>query len=89
MRISRYSNSAAMLTIAVCAHADCAERASMVSIRTVVIVIPPFQETEIDGGQECENPDDCGACTVSRAETRTRCELSLWKSVLVNVVIGL
>ena len=28
-----------MLTIAVCTHADSAERASMVSIRTVVIVI--------------------------------------------------
>ena len=38
MRISPYT-SAAMLMVAVCAHADCAERASMVSIRTVVIVI--------------------------------------------------
>ena len=38
-----------MLTIAVCAHADCAERASMVSIRTVVIVDLRFQETDIDG----------------------------------------
>ena len=31
----------------------------------------PIQETEIDGGHEREDPDDCGACTVSRAETRT------------------
>ena len=37
-RISPFT-SAAKLTIAACAHADCAERASMVSIRTVVIVI--------------------------------------------------
>ena len=29
---------------------------------------PRFQETEIDGGQECENPDDRGACTVSRTD---------------------
>ena len=34
MRISPYNSAA----IAVCAHADCAERASMVSIRTIVIV---------------------------------------------------
>ena len=33
------SISAEMLTIAVCTHADRAERASMVSVRTVVIVI--------------------------------------------------
>ena len=28
-------------------------------------------QTDIDGGQECENPDDCGGCMVSRAETRS------------------
>ena len=36
MKISP-SISATLLTIAVCAHADHAERASMVSVRTVVI----------------------------------------------------
>ena len=28
-------------------------------------------QTDLDGGQEREHPDDCGACMVSRAETRT------------------
>ena len=76
-----------MLTIAVCAHADYEERAVDGVNSYSRDCDPRFQETDIDGGQECENPDDCGACAVSRAETRTRCELSLWKSVLVNVVI--
>ena len=42
------SVSTEMSTIAACTHVDRAERASMVSIRTVVIVILDFQETEAD-----------------------------------------
>ena len=57
---------AEMLTIAVCTHADCAERASMVSGDCD----PGFWEADIDGDELCENPDACGNCSVVRTETR-------------------
>ena len=49
---------------------------------TNTVCMSRFQETDIDEGQEREDPDDCGACMVSRAETRTDaanwCEKACW-----------
>ena len=62
------SISAEMLTIAVCTRADRAERASMVSVPTVVLEI---QETDIDRENDVKNPDDSDArLTVRAMETR-------------------
>ena len=71
-----------MLTITVCTHADRAERASMVSIRTDVILIFGFQETDIDGDKVCENLDDYA----DRMRLRIRCELAVWKDSCLNVL---
>ena len=67
MRISPMSISAEMLTIAVCTHADRAERAFDGVHSPSGDCDPGFRETDIDGDKLCENLDDCGACSIVRA----------------------